>query len=316
MHRAVKDWLKEVFFWMYKLGIRMGVFILPVHYYSSEPNILELERTADIWAKSSSLPGVKVDLDEQIGNLRKVSTPFRHEYIGNNIYKTAIAAQYGPGFGFIEAELLHSVIRYYQPSRVIEIGSGRSTYCILTALKMNARDNGRTWKMTCIEPHPSARLLDLVSSEVNVRIISQPVQSVPLELFADLSVNDLLFIDSSHVVKAGSDVNHVILEVLPELNRGVLIHFHDICFPYDYQRDLLRTFLHNNETSLLRAFLIFNQEFSMLFCLSHLHYERREDLKAIFPDYHPQSDWNGLAKEKCDPDIKHFPSSLWLQVCN
>lgn len=316
MRRAVKDWLKEVFFWMYKLGTRMGIFILPVHYYSSEPNILELEKTADIWAKPSSLPGLHVDLDEQITKLGEVSIPFQHEYIGNKIYKTAIAAQYGPGFGYIEAEVLHAVIRHYKPSRVVEIGSGRSTYCMVQALKQNENMDGKSWEVICIEPYASRPLRALAESGKNIHLLSQSVQSASLDLFAHLSVNDLLFVDSSHVVKAGSDVNHIILEILPRLNSGALVHFHDICFPYDYQRDLLRTFLHNNETSLLRAFLTFNQKFRILFCLSHLHYERREDLKSIFPDYEPQSDWNGLANEKCDPDIKHFPSSLWLQVCN
>jgi hypothetical protein len=121
----------------------------------------------------------------------------------------------------------------------------------------------------------------------------------------------VLFIDSSHIVRAGGDVNHVILEVLPRLAPGVLVHFHDIYLPYDYQRDLLQTFLHNNETSLLRAFLIFNARFRILFSLSMLHYDCPAGLREVFPEYRRQSDRNGLRDEHFDPQ-EHFPSSTWL----
>ena len=146
----------------------------------------------------------------------------------------------------------------------------------------------------------------------------QKVQSVPLEVFTDLAENDLLFIDSSHTVKTGGDVNYLFLEVFPRLRKGVVVHIHDIYLPYDYRRDADRTFLHWSETSLLHAFLICNEKVKIIACLSHLHYERKDVLRKIFPKYNPQEDLNGLSSER-DKSLtsqvtKHFPSSIYIQV--
>tara|TARA_Y100000310_G_scaffold342459_1_gene445813 strand:- start:12247 stop:12681 length:435 start_codon:yes stop_codon:yes gene_type:complete len=142
------------------------------------------------------------------------------------------------------------------------------------------------------------------------------VQEIPFEFFKRLKKGDLLFIDSSHVVKSGSDVNYIILEILPRLNKGVIIHFHDIYLPYDYNRFVLKSFWDWNETSLLRAFLIFNKKVKILFCLSHLHYDRKSVLKQVFPEYNSQSDLDGLCNEECktfEYPKKHFPSSIYIQ---
>lgn len=110
-----------------------------------------------------------------------------------------------------------------------------------------------------------------------------------------------MFIDSSHTVKPGGDVNFLILELLPRLQKGVIIHFDDIFFPYDYQRNVLRTFLHWAETSLLRAFLIFNEKAKIVFCLSLLHYDRQDVMKEVFPEYSHQGDENGLRLKEYKP---------------
>jgi len=312
LRRAAKDRLKRLYFHAYKTGARMGVLVLPAHYYCSEPDIIELEHNVDLWAKPSQLPGIEVDLDAQLDRLRKVCLPFREEYGENEHYLKAAAEHYGPGFGFIEAQLLHAVVRYYQPIRILEVGSGISTYCFQQAVNATRAAGGRVADIVCVEPHPSAPLSHVAEAGA-IRLIKEPVQRVAFELFGNLSTNDILFIDSSHVAKAGSDVDHIILEILPRLSAGVLVRFHDIYFPYNYQRDLLETFLHSNETSLLRALLTQNGSFQILFCLSHLHYERPDDLKSLFPSYRPQVGWNGLRLRNADPN-SHFPSSIWLQV--
>lgn len=310
--RRFRDIVKRTYFLFYRLGIKMGVSILPVHYYTSEPDIVSLRRELNTWAFPSTLPGVKVDLDRQAQDLEMICRPFMSEYIGNTVYTDAVKSGYGPGFGYIEAQVLHSVMRYFKPEHVLEVGSGVSTYCSYIALERNRLESGRGGQITCVEPYPSRQLVALADAG-GVRLISQPVQQLPLETFEDLGPGDVLFIDSSHVVKAGSDVNRIILEILPRLSRGVIIHFHDIYFPFDYQRDLLETFIHNNETSLLRAFLMFNDRFNILFSLSHLHYEREGLLRDIFPEYVPQSGFFGLRNERYDPNA-HFPSSTWLTV--
>ncbi len=315
MTRKVKDLRKRLFFRCYRLALRFGFHILPAHYYTAAPNILELEKSLDLWTGPTSFPGMHVDLDEQLEALKRVCLPYRAEYAGNAFYREAVRENYGPGFGYIEAQVLYAMIRYCQPARFIEVGSGISTFCSFRAGEQNHQEGKAPCKITCFEPYPSRPLETLARQSANIDLIAHPVQQGPAELFRTLAKNDILFIDSSHVLKAGSDVHYLVLEVLPRLQPGVLVHFHDIYFPYDYQRDLLHSFIHNNETPFLRAFLAFNHRFSVLFSLSHLHYERKEGLGHIFPEYISQGEWRGLRRKPCGAGT-HFPSSLWLRVEN
>jgi hypothetical protein len=138
------------------------------------------------------------------------------------------------------------------------------------------------------------------------------------DFFKRLNHGDLLFIDSSHTVKPGSDVNFLILEILPRLKPGVFIHFHDINLPFDYQRSVLSTYFHWTETSLLRACFINNEKIKIFFCLSHLHYERKKELKEIFPDYNSKEDINGITSHNIKPFetllSHHFSSSIFFQI--
>jgi predicted O-methyltransferase YrrM len=311
--RTGRGALKRTILAVHKLGIRLGIHILPVHYYSPVPNILELRRTRDAWSRKSELPGIPANLDEQVTNLRVICKPYLSEYVGNEYYEEAVSNRSGPGYGYVEAQALHGVVRHFKPQHIVEIGSGVSTYCLLKASDMNAKETGHSSRIVSVEPSPSRKLRTMRG----IDLITQPVQTVPLEVFTNLTENDLLFIDSSHTVKPGGDVNYLILEVLPRLRKGVIVHFHDIFLPYDYQRDVCRTFFHWAETSLLRAFLIFNERVEILMCLSHLHYDRRDVLREVFPEYNPQADVSGMSSEKYEPFEsipEHFPSSTYLKV--
>lgn len=302
-------------FLLHKLGTRLGVHIVPVHYYSALPDVVDLERTMGTWARKSTLPGIAADLDEQVRNLQTICLPYHSEYAGNRAYRYAVEHAFGPGYGYIEAQALHAVVRHFKPSRIVEVGSGVSTYCMLEALRLNQVETADRHELTCIEPSPSPRLRQLK----DIVLIDKHVQAVPFDsVFSQLSRHDLLFIDSSHAVKTGSDVNYLILEVLPRLRPGVIVHFHDIYLPYDYSPDVLRTFFHWSETSLLRAFLINNERVKILFCQSHLHHERPDVLKEVFADYNRRPDRDGLQASSRNPfDDRlesHFPSSTYLQI--
>jgi hypothetical protein len=309
MKRYIKDKLKTLFFYIYKICTRYKFHILPIHFYSPLPDILELEKTKSIWAKKSELPGLQVNLDEQVINLITICQPYHEEYVKNIFYQAAATEQLSGGFGYIEQQGLYSVIRYYKPKRIIEVGSGTSTFSMLAAAKINANETKETCLITCIDPYPSTT----IKNDSNISLIHQKIQYMPITMFQELNANDILFIDSSHTVKPGSDVNFLILEVLPRLSKGVIIHFHDIYLPYDYQRRVLSTFYYWAETSLLRAFLIFNNKFKIIFCMSHLHYDCKEALAIVFPEYNPQKDIDGLLIDE-QVDLKHFPSSIYLQV--
>lgn len=306
---AMKHILKPLVLAIHKLLTRVGIHVLPVHYYSSVPNIVELEKTQDRWAFKSGMPGVDSSLDRQVNRLGEICSPFQKEYAGNSFYQEGVRNAWGLGYGYIEAQALHAVLRYYKSERVIEVGSGVSTYCILAALAMNKDQSGKAASFVSIEPYPSFQL----RSEEAVRLIMRPVQQVPFDEFQRLQSGDLLFIDSSHAVKTGSDVNYLILEVLPRLNRGVIVHLHDIYFPYDYQRDVLDTVFHWSETSLLRAFLIHNSRVEIIFCLSQLHYDRPNALREVFPEYDPQPAESGIVRRHAAAG-GHFPAAIYLRM--
>jgi hypothetical protein len=312
LRRRLRDRLKQLCFAGYKLGVRLGVHIIPVHYYAPVPNIIDLEGTIDVWAKPSAMSGVHVDLDEQIDNLQRVCTPFEREFSGNPHYQHATNQQFESGrsrfFGYIEAQVLHAVIRCYKPARLIQIGGGVQTHCTSQALAINRRE-GINGQIICIEPDP----VDAIKNMDNVNLIARPIQDVPLEHFTQLQANDIVSIDSNHVVKSGGEVNYIVLEILPIIPKDVLVQIHDMYLPYNYDRDVLRTFLHPNETALVAAFLACNTRYKILFALSMLHYERRQQMQSVLPEYNPETDWRGMRVGEYD-QTKHFPSSLWLRV--
>jgi hypothetical protein len=313
MKRRVRDVLKRQLFSLHKLGTRFGVHILPVHYYSAIPDLNKLEKSRDVWAKKSDMPGVAVDLDQQVQNLREICLPYRAEYAGNAAYNHAVENAFGPGYGYIEAQALHAVVRHYKPRRVLEVGSGVSTWCIRSALELNRAETGRDYTITCVEPYPSPALRAMDG----ITLIDKEVQRVPFaEGFADLAEDDLLFIDSSHAVKPGSDVNYLFLEILPRLPPGVIVHIHDINLPYDYSRMVLGTFFQWSETSLLHAYLINNDRVEIVFCQSMLHYDRQAAMREVFPEYRPQPDDDGIGP---NPPLQfasddHFPASIYLRI--
>lgn len=312
MGRKLRNRIKRLLLAVHRLGLRLGVVILPNHYYISIPDLNALARTQNVWARRSELRGIDADVDGQARRLVEICGPFEPEYRGNRAYLDACARGAGPGYGYIEAQALHGVVRHLRPRTIIEVGAGVSTACILDAVARNEREGAERCEVISIEPYPRPWLRG-----APVRLIERAVQEVERELFDGLGARDLLFIDSSHAVKVGSDVNHLILEVLPRLRRGVIVHLHDIYLPYDFPRDALATLSQPQETALLHAYLIGNPNVRIVFSLSMLHYERRDVLKQGFPEYSPQRERGGLqdpSYRAFDEIAGHFPSSIYLEI--
>ena len=202
----------------------------------------------------------------------------------------------GAPYPYGDAMILRAMICVFKPKRIVEIGSGFSTACMLDSLdEYNLTKSG----VVCIEPDPN-RLLKLMRREDHgrVQIIKSDAQSVPLTLFRDLEKNDLLFIDSTHVLKTGSDVHYELLEVLPTLANGVIIHFHDCPFPFEYPKEWILDKNYSwNEAYALRAFLIFNEQFRILFWNSLF--------RRIYAEH-----WFGDVPQSRG---KNPGSSIWLQ---
>jgi hypothetical protein len=155
------------------------------------------------------------------------------------------------------------MLRWSQPRRLIEVGSGFSS-----ALVLDTNDRFLHGELQCtfIEPYPERRLNKLLDgSDLRAhQVIRAPVQKVPLETFDVLESGDILFVDSSHVSKVGSDVNRLVFDVLPRLQPGVIVHFHDIRWPFEYSRDWVYGGRAFNEAYLLRALLMFQNEYQIL----------------------------------------------------
>jgi predicted O-methyltransferase YrrM len=304
---SLRQLLKRASYGVFRLGDRLGVHILPKHYYTPVPDLDWLNRNREAWAGRATFDRVSWSLDHQLEWLRRVCDPYYGEVEGWEVFNGVQRQVAGPGFGPVESQVLHCVVRHYQPRRIVEVGSGMSTLCLLNAGARNAREGGPLPDITCVEPFPWSAL----QRRSDVQLVVSPVQLVDSAVFEKLQAGDLLFIDSSHAVKVGSDLPRIYLDVIPNLAPGVLVHIHDIFFPYVYPRDVLRTYFGWQESTLLLALLTDNPRLHVLGCLSALHYDRQSGLRSVLRDYKPQRDDEGL--EPPDEVGKgHFPSSIYL----
>lgn len=170
-----------------------------------------------------------------------------------------------PQFSWLDCRTLFVMLRALRPQRMIEVGSGFSS--LLTS-DVNRRFLGRSIDFTCIEPYPREFLRRGIDGLT--RLLEERVELIPLQAFEELSAGDILFIDSSHVAKTGSDVNYLMFEVLPRLQPGVIVHVHDIFLPNEYPREWVIADNRSwNEQYVLRALLMYSNAFSVLFGCSY-----------------------------------------------
>ncbi len=294
---------KRLLYKTFSMLDRAGLHVLPKHYYTPVPDCTWLENNRPLWMGRSSLAGIPWDLAAQFGWLKDVCEPSYSEVAGLESYRSFTGS--GPGFGAIESQVLHCFIRRFAPAKIIEIGSGVSTMCMLQAASLNQRDGKPASSVTCVEPFPSDKLRNS-----QVELIPQLCQEVSLSLFDRLSAGDFLFIDSSHAVKVGSDVLRIYLEIIPRLPPGVFLHIHDIFLPYAYPPTVFSMPYWWQETALLMALMVGNPRLSVLACLSALHYDYTEQLRGLLTDYRPARHDEGLEVSPSDPG--HFPASIWL----
>ena len=310
MKRAIKKFLKKRYRGIFEAGQKIGLNILPNHFYSNIPDVRYLRKN-DNWLKPLSMTGIEMNsADEQIKVVQTICGIENMDQLPlKSIHWKAIEENgEDGGFGPVESEFLHCFIKYYQPKKIIQVGCGVSTSVILTA----AKEINHNIQIICVEPYPTAYLIQKNKTK-EIELIVKKAQETETDLYKDLQAGDLLFIDSTHTVKPGSEVNFLVFEILPQLSKGVYVHFHDIYFPYDYGRNILsRDIFFWLENSLLYAFLIGNKKFRIMICLSMLHYEKSKELKELFRSYNPQENYFGTASG--ETKNRHFPASLYLEV--
>ncbi|HVN79769.1 MAG TPA: class I SAM-dependent methyltransferase [Terriglobia bacterium] len=235
----------------------------PGHFYSPIPHLEEVRKDEKrIFHDPRTIPGVDLNLDAQFELIDQLKDYYPEMPFPSEKEEGRRFFHNNPAFGGADAVYLYGMIRHLEPRRIIEVGSGYSS-CVM--LDTNDLFFDGLIACTFIEPNPQL-LLSLLTNEDQHKIdfIPKRVQDVSLDKFSALQARDILFIDSSHVSKVGSDVNFIFFHILPALQSGVYIHFHDILFPFEYPTEWVYEGRAWNEVYLLRAFLQYNPAFKIV----------------------------------------------------
>lgn len=273
---------------------RLGFHVTPNHFYEPIPDTRRLND--ELWSKHSELVGIEISEKEQIHLLSEFMAKFKDEYEAFPKYKTPIPYQYyinNGSFESVDGEILYCMVRNFKPRKIFEIGSGSSTYLSTQAILINREENkDYECELTAIDPYPNSVLK--AGFPGLSKLIPENIQNVPISQFNELKENDILFIDSSHILKIGSDVQYEYLQILPRLNKGVLIHAHDIFLPSEYPREwVCKQYRFYTEQYLLQAFLSFNSAFEILWMGNYMHLKHPGKLEKAFSSYDRSKVWPG-----------------------
>ncbi len=279
---------------------RCGVFPILGNY--RDPSFKRSDIRSDPTA-DRNLPGLDLNVEEQLKVLERFT--FQDELRALPRERPAgggapVFYYHNGSFESGDAEYLYSFIRAYRPARIIEVGSGSSTLISLEAIRRNrVEDPEYACRMTCIEPY--LQYWNAWLHLLPVEILRHPVETLPLDLFRTLRAGDLLFIDSSHVIRHQGDVLYECLEVIPSLAAGVFVHIHDIFTPRDPQALWHRDVNFSNEQYLLEALLTQNPRLKVIGALNYLAHHQRAALAERLPVYGEEQDLRE-------------PGSFWLRT--
>ena len=250
------------------------------HFYSPIPDLHEVaRRDAEVFAAPDELPGIDLGIARQLELLPLLARasadaafPARrqpgHRYYKDNNF-----------FGAGDAIVWYGMLRRLRPQRVVEVGSGFSSAVLLDAVDRTADWDPR---LTFVEPYPE-RLLELVAEHDRIDLVQAPVQEAPRTSFEALRAGDVLFIDSTHVGKIGSDVLALLLDVIPRLPPGVFVHLHDIFYPFQYPPEWVYQGFAWNEAYLLRALLTGNERLRIAWWNNLMATFHHDEVAAAMP---------------------------------
>ncbi len=262
-----------------KIGINLTVH----HYYSPVPDISETKRLFERYGGGVGHCSLDFNLEKHINFVYEISG-FVDEFYSSDLKEVLD----NNSFRSVDAETLFAVIRKHKPGKIIEVGGGVSSKIISGALKRN----DVSCNYMCIEPYPTKELVSTLGGNGN--LLKKKVEDVDISVFEDLKENDILFIDSSHVIKPYNDLYFEFFKVLPVLKKGVIIHFHDIYLPNEYPLDnIVKHHYFWNEQYLLHAFMMFNRSFEIVWGGSFAHISIPEKLEKYFNSYNREKEWPG-----------------------
>lgn len=281
----------------------------PGHFYSPIPEVKDLQINRErVFGFPPSMPDIEFNESRQLELLDRfrlwyADQPFPdHRSPGNRYYFE------NDNFSYTDAIILYCMMRYLRPKRIIEVGSGFSSGAILD---VNEKLFDNAIAVTLIDPYPELLQGLLTENDKSrTRILSTVVQDVGFDVFQTLQANDILFIDSSHVAKTGSDVTHLIFRILPLLKAGVYIHVHDIFYPFEYPERWVLEGRAWNEAYFIHAFLAYNNAYEIQFLFTYLLNRYSDRIEMEFPLFKKAvggSLW--LRKNGPDPPIHTEPGT-------
>tara|TARA_R110000850_G_scaffold277144_3_gene424196 strand:- start:160619 stop:161659 length:1041 start_codon:yes stop_codon:yes gene_type:complete len=283
---------------------KRGHHLLAKHFYLPVPD--DTDDLDEFWTKQSNMVGV--DMNDSAGiEIMETIAPrylpeFRETFPIDGPQESPGFYLINGGYMAVDAHVYYCLIRHYKPRRIIEIGNGNSTLLAIAASDKNKEETGDRPKITSIDPYPwplfknGYRGLD--------ELLESRVQDVPVTFFEELEAGDMLFIDSSHVIRSGNDVHYEFLEILPRLKPGVLVHVHDISLPKPYPKVYFDNQLYWNEQYLLQAFLAFNDRFEVVWPGNYLMIKYPKQMLAVFPEF---------ARMRQDYPMSE-PTAFWMRV--
>lgn len=277
-------------------GSDRAPFASPGSYYSPVPDCEEVRaRASQLFATDIDVgPSIRLRTAEQKRLLDELAT-FYPEFDWSDQPEAGRRFYLSNGFFEIgDAIVLYAMLRRFRPKQLIEVGSGFSSALMLDT---NDRFLGGGVQFTFIEPNAERLRSILKSEDLNrVQFLEKPVQQISTQPFSSLQRDDVLFIDSSHVAKIGSDVNYLFFEILPRLQPGVLVHIHDVMWPFEYPLEWIVEGRSWNEAYILRAFLQYNEAFDILLFNSYLGHT-----------------FGNILNERMPKFLENTGGSLWLR---
>jgi hypothetical protein len=273
---------------------RRGYDLVRRGFYSPVPDADALP--PETWTRRGALEGIAFDSAAQLRFVQDELATYAAEF--DPSFETGTARGgfelRNGAFEEVDCELAYALVRRLRPRRIVELGSGFSSLVLAHACEANRAD-GSPCEYELFDPYPQPWIREGIPGLT--RAAATPAQDVPPAVFDGLAEGDVLFVDTTHTVKTGGDVNRIVLDVLPRLAPGAVVHFHDIFIPWEYHRHWIAGEFKWNEQYLLQAFLAMNPGYEVLLSSQALVREHWDALRELVPTLRRAS----------------APSSFWIR---